>query len=294
MTATIVLAGGTGNLGGRIAQALVARGAHVRALVRPGSASAVLRDTGIEVVPVDFSDAEAMRAACEGGDCVVSALNGLEDVTVTAQGQLLDAAVAAGVPRFIPSDFSIDYTLLRPGENRNFDLRRRFRARLDAAPIAATSIFNGAFAELLNGQAPIVLRKIRRVLYWGSADTRFDVTTMDDTAAFTAAAALDSESPRDLHIAGDRVNARDLATIMSDLAGKRFRTLRAGPLGRLRTLIHLMQRVHPQKDEVFPIWQGMQYLLAMFDGSASDVALDNARYPGLRFTTAREVLANPA
>ncbi len=43
------------------------------------------------------------------------------------QGKVLDAAVAAGVPRFIPSDYSLDFTKTRPGENRNLDLRRRFR-----------------------------------------------------------------------------------------------------------------------------------------------------------------------
>ena len=44
---------------------------------------------------------------------------------------LLDAAVEARVPRFIPSDYCIDYTKLTRGNNRNLAVRREFQHRLD-------------------------------------------------------------------------------------------------------------------------------------------------------------------
>jgi hypothetical protein len=46
----------------------------------------------------------------------VSALSGLREVIVDAQKVLLDAAVAASVPRFIPSDYSLDFTEFKDGE----------------------------------------------------------------------------------------------------------------------------------------------------------------------------------
>ncbi len=52
----------------------------------------------------------------------MSALNGLREVTVDRQGVLLDGAVRAGVPRFISSDYSADFTKTPPGGNRNLDL----------------------------------------------------------------------------------------------------------------------------------------------------------------------------
>ncbi|WP_375461516.1 NmrA family NAD(P)-binding protein [uncultured Enterovirga sp.] len=163
----VVLAGATGDLGARIASALVARGAEARALVRRGVSAekqAALRATGALPVEVDFEDVGALTEACRGAVCVVSAVNGLRPVIIDMQARLLDAAVAAGVPRFIPSDFSLDFTRTRPGDNRNLDLRRDFLARLDAAPIRATSILNGGFADMLAGQAPFVLHKRRKVL----------------------------------------------------------------------------------------------------------------------------------
>ena len=292
--AIVVLAGGTGDLGGRIARALVQRGAWVRALVRPGIAADrmhALAATGAEPVEVDFADPVALGAACAGAACVVSALSGLRDVIVDTQARLLDAAVSAGVPRFIPSDFSLDYTALPEGSNRNFDLRREFRARLAEAPIRATSIFNGAFADMLVGEMPLIVRPLRRVLYWEAADRRFALTTKDDTARFTAAAALDPEAPRDLHVAGSEASARDLADATSAITGRAYRPMRAGSLAGLARLIRLVRRLRPQDGAVFPAWQGMQYLHNMFGGAAPSAPTDNGRYPDLRWTSIRDVLS---
>jgi nucleoside-diphosphate-sugar epimerase len=292
--AVIVLAGATGNLGGRIASAILNRGAKVRALVRSGSDPDKvedLRKRGAAIARVDFNSASELSEACRGGACVVSALAGLRDVIVEAQTLLVDAAVKAGVPRFIPSDFSIDFTKLPAGTNRNLGLRREFHARLDRAPIAATSILNGMFADLLTGQAPVILFKLKRVVYWQDADLPLDFTAMDDAARFTAAAALDAAAPRFLRIAGDQLSARDLAEIAGEVTGGRFRLLRAGGLRRLAALIRITRAVLPGSSALYPPWQGMQYMHNMFSGSAKLEPLDNDRYPGMRWKPVRDVLA---
>jgi nucleoside-diphosphate-sugar epimerase len=296
MTApTVVVAGAAGNLGGRIATALLERGAGVKALVRHSTARDKierLHKLGVTVVRVDTSSVSDMTQACANASCVVSALNGLGNAIVEAQTLLLDAAIAAAVPRFIPSDYSIDFTKLLPGENRNLDLRRDFHVRLAQTSIAATSILNGAFAELLIGPMPLILFKLRRVLYWGNADQRMDFTTIDDTAAFTASAALDPSAPRILRIAGNELSARELTAVASEVTGTRFRLLRAGSLGTLGTIIRALRTVAPAENDVFPPWQGMQYMHNMFDGRAKLEPLDNDRNPGMRWTTAREVIAS--
>jgi nucleoside-diphosphate-sugar epimerase len=289
-----VLAGAAGDLGHRIALALLARGAEVRALVRPGNAKPTvgeLRAQGAHIMEVDFNDAAALTRACAGAGCVVSALSGLREVIVDAQAHLLAAAVAAGVPRFIPSDFSIDFTKLPEGSNRNLDLRREFGRRLDQAPIRATSILNGMFTDLLTGQAPVVLFPIRRVLYWGSPDQPLDFTTIADTAAFTAAAALDPTTPRYLRVAGEVATIRDIQAAAGAATGRRFGRLRAGGLWLLKLLIKVTRRLAPAPREVFPPWQGMQYLHNMLTGRPKLTPLDNDRYPGLRWTTVQQVLA---
>jgi len=292
--ALIVVAGATGNLGGRITKAILERDGSVRAIVRHNSDPekvGVLRKSGVTIATVDFNNSPQLIEACRGASCVVSALSGLRDIIVETQTQLLDAAVKGGVPRFIPSDYSIDFTKLAPGTNRNLDLRREFRERLDKAPIAATSILNGMFTHLLTGEAPVVLFKVRRVLYWGDADQLLDFTTMDDSAQFIAAAALDPSTPRFLRIAGDQISARGLADVASELTGKKFRLFRAGSLRRYGILIKVARTLFPQKGALYPAWQGMQYMHNMFSGRAKLEPLDNDRYPGMRWTTVRDVLA---
>jgi nucleoside-diphosphate-sugar epimerase len=292
----IILAGATGALGLLIAHYLRLRGAEVRALVRPASSHKAeaesLRLQGVEVAAVDFNNVAELTQACAGAGCVVSALSGLRDVIVEAQTRLLEAAVAAGVPRFIPSDFSAEFANLPEGSNRNFDLRREFQRRLAAAPIRATSILNGMFTDLLTGQAPVVLSGPRRVVYWGNADQPLDFTTMRNTAQYTAEVALDAGTPRTLRIAGEVATIRDLRRAASEATGQEYNLFRVGGLGLLAGMMKLTRALLPAADEVFPPWQGMQYLHNMLSGAAKlREPLDNDRYPGIRWTVVREVLA---
>jgi nucleoside-diphosphate-sugar epimerase len=294
MKQIILVAGATGNLGERIINALLDRGAEVRAVVRSGcdiEKLNKLEKLGVKIFTVNMSNVEEISNACIGVFCVVSALQGLREVIVDTQRVLLDAAIAAEIPRFIPSDYSIDFTKFPPGENRNLDLRRDFHKYLDKTSISATTIFNGAFAELLTGQMPLIFFKLKRILYWGDADQRMDFTTMDDTAAFTANAALDPSTPHILRIAGDQVSARELTTVVSEVIGKKFRLFRAGGLGMLGTLIKVARTVAPGEKEAYPAWQGMQYMRNMFEGLAKLEPLDNDRYPNMHWTTLRDVLS---
>ena len=255
MTPTIILAGAAGDLGTRIARALVARGASVRALIRPNASAADrahLTALGLTLAEADPADVAALAAAMQGAACVVSALNGLYDVIVERQSVLLDAAVQAGVPRFIPSDYSEDFTKTTRGDNRNLDLRREFMGRADRASIQVTTILNGAFMDMLGNEMPIIQPRIRRVLYWVSADQPLDFTTKDDVAAYVAAAAMDDTTPRILRIAGDTLSAREIAGVMSEITGEPYRTLHVGNLGVLGVMIGVAKRVAPQPGDPFP------------------------------------------
>ena len=289
MKETILIAGGTGNLGERIIRALLHKGAQPRMVVRASSDAAKLdtfKQLGVEVIIVDMLNVEELTKACTGVSCVISALQGLRDVIVDTQTALLDAAVAAGVPRFIPSDYSLDFTKLIAGENRNFDLRREFHKRLHTASISATSIFNGAFAEILAYNIPIFDVKKKMVGYWGEdANWYLDFTTMDDTAAYTAAAALDLSTPRYLNIAGFQVSPKELLAIANEATKSDFKLVPMGSLGEFAAYNKRERTAHPEGEhELNPRWQSGQYMHGMF--SVHHETLDNDRYPDLKWTTA--------
>ncbi|ADW69263.1 aromatic alcohol reductase [Granulicella tundricola] len=291
----IAIAGATGALGTRITKSLIANGATVKALVRPGTdPSRLLPITkqGVEIAELNLDSPQELTRALQGTDCLISALLGLREVMVETQTTLLDAALKARVPRFIPSDYAMDFTRLTPGTNRNLDLHRDFQQRLDRSGIQATSILNGMFMDLLTGEAPFYLWKIRRVLCWGSPEQKMDFTTMDDTAAFTARAALDPTSPRWLKIAGDQRSARELAAIASNITGKPFKTLRPGGLPVLAAIINVARKLNSAPSEPFPAWQGMQYMHNMYEGKALMTDLANNRYPGMNWTTVQNLLTD--
>jgi uncharacterized protein YbjT (DUF2867 family) len=286
----IAVAGGGGDLGGRIVAALVKRGAKVRALVRIDANETEIqkiKSLGAEIVTADPFNVEAMAKALHGVGCVVSALNGLRDVIIDRQTVLLNAAVKAGVPRFIPSDYSEDFTKTVPGENRNLDFRREFMVIADAAPIAKTTILNGAFMDMLGAEMPIIQTGIKRVLYWRSATQLLDFTTKDNVAAFTAEAALDPTTPRILRIAGESVSVQQIAQMMTEITNTPYRTQWAGSIGMLNLIIRIAKRLAPQPTEVFPPWQGMQYMRDMFSGLGKLEGMDTERYASVAWTKVR-------
>lgn len=294
MTTTVLVAGATGDLGHRIVRELLDRDTAVRVLTRPGSTAAATRfggDERVTVVPAAYDAPEDLRRAVDGVDTVVSAVSGVRPVIVDAQRALLAAAVAAGVPRFIPSDYSADYRAIAVGSNRNFELRREFAADVDAAPIRATSVLSGAFTELLTGQAPMVSTSRRRVMHWSSPDQVLDFTTKDDVARVAALVALDADAPRVVEVAGDRVSARDVAHTLSRLTGTRYGLQWAGTTGSLSAMSKVVRRLSSSDDDTFPAWQGMQYFVSMFSGQAQLRHVDNDRFGPHTWTTVADVLA---
>ena len=294
MKKTILVAGATGNLGLRIVKALVNEDVEVRALVRSNGdieKIKILEELGVEIFNVGNWNLEELKSACIGVSCVVSSLAGLREVVIDAQKVLLDAAIEAGVPRFIPSDYSLDFTKFSYGENRNLDLRREFHEYLDKTSISASSIFNGAFSELLTNEMPMILFKQKMILYWGNADYKWGFTTMDNTAEYTAKVAIDSDTPRYLRIAGDLINPMEVKAVVTEATGLKFRLFRPGGQWLLGIFIKIARKLGPGEKELYPAWQGMQYMHNMIDKRSKIEKLDNDRYPEIRWTSVRKVLS---
>jgi 2-alkyl-3-oxoalkanoate reductase len=107
---TIFLTGGTGLVGSHVAEEALRRGHHVRALVRASSDTAFLDSLGVEKVPGDLEDTEALRRGVEGADWVINcaakvgdwgALEEFRRLNVAALRLLLDAASDVNVERFV-------------------------------------------------------------------------------------------------------------------------------------------------------------------------------------------------
>lgn len=295
MRKIIVVAGATGNLGGKIINALIARDAEVRVIVRLETDMEKIKDLeekGVKVFQVDISNKSGISKHFIGAHCFVSALAGLRETIIDTQKMFLDAAVEAKVQRFIPSDYSSDFTNLIEGQNRNFDLRREFHRYIDKTPIQATTIFNGPFMDLLTTDMPLILFKQRRILCWGNASQILEFTTTDNVAEFTAAAAVDDNTPRYLRIAGDKLSCNDFVKLLTELTSKKYKIFRPGGISLLNFLIKVTRFFSPSENELYPAWQGMQYMRDLMEGRIIFQKYDNKRYSDIKWTSVKEFLIN--
>jgi nucleoside-diphosphate-sugar epimerase len=293
MRKIIVVAGATGNLGGKITNALLAKGAEVRAIVRLETDPQKIKDLeekGVKVFKVDTNNTSEVSKHCIGADCLFSALAGLRNTIIDTQCVFLDAAIEAKVPRFIPSDYSSDFTNLKEGENRNLDFGKAFHSYLETRPIKATTIFNGLFMDLLTTDMPLILFKQKRILCWGNPNQIIEFTTTDNVAEFTAEASMDNNTSRFLRIAGDRLSCNDFVKLLTELTGEKYKIFQPGGISLLNIIIKLTRLFSPSKNELYPAWQGMQYMRDMMEGRIVFQKYENERYPNIKWTAVKEFL----
>ena len=105
-----LITGATGFIGGHVAERLARDGVAVRCLVRASSDTRLLESLGVELVVGDLGDRGALARAAHGCERVVhcaalvsdwASRREIEQVNVSGTRVVLDAALAAGVRRFV-------------------------------------------------------------------------------------------------------------------------------------------------------------------------------------------------
>ena len=115
---------------------------------------------------------------------------------VDGQKVLIDACIAENVPRYMASDFSFDFRGLSMGEFPFKDCQLKIRDYLqkqeDAGSIQAVHVLNGGFHEAaLSAYMGMLNPESKKVCYWGTGDETWEITSMENTADFTAEVASD-------------------------------------------------------------------------------------------------------
>ncbi|GJC83205.1 pinoresinol reductase 1 [Colletotrichum liriopes] len=103
---TVAVVGASGLVGFRVVKALLGKGFEVTAISRESSAAAF--PSGVAVRKANLTSVESLTAAFAGQDAVISAISTVAVIVPGAQDPLIDAAVAAGVKRFIPSEYGLN------------------------------------------------------------------------------------------------------------------------------------------------------------------------------------------
>ena len=293
---TVLVVGSTGMLGTKIISALLDKGATVvKAMVRPGSDSKQethqkieqIKAQGAIIVEGDLMKPETLMPICEGVDVVVSAV-GNNETTVPGQKNLIDAAKAQGVKRFIPSDYSVDYRKVDYGDNDNFDMRKEILSYLQQSGLEYTLILNGAFMD--NVGTPYMPQfnfDNGTFEYWGDGETPLDFTTTDDTAKYVAEAVSDPNLVNTaLEVAGEVLTMKQLLAAYEEATGKKLQEKQLGSVEDLKAWIEQKKPSADSPVEYVP----QQYEYTMVSGKGKLDNIQNSRYPNIKPLTVRQYL----
>jgi nucleoside-diphosphate-sugar epimerase len=290
---TVLIIGVTGMLGNQIASAILDKGVMtVKALVRSNNSKQdklkPLQQRGMTSVEGNLLDLPSLLKACENVDAIVSAVSGSEEMAVTGQLNLIEAATAKGVRRMIPSDYSVDYRKLDWGDNYNLDMRKKVFSALESSQIDYTLILNGCFTDILFGSFLNVFDFAAGTFsYWGDGNTPFDTTTTNDTAKFIAEAIADpTMANKALEIAGDIITMKQLLETYQNVTGKTLVANQLGSIEDLTAWIEKTKAVATSPYEYLP----QQYLLTMVSGKGKLDNIANIQYPQIALTSVAEYI----
>jgi nucleoside-diphosphate-sugar epimerase len=212
----IFVTGATGVIGRRVIPLLVGAGHEVTAIGRTPEKRAALGRMGATPVEVDILASAGLRQALAGQDTVINLATHIPPATrmllpgawrendrirAIASANLVDAALAAGVRRFIQESFALTYPDSRDRWiDESLPIRPARYARSAAEAEAATRRFTqgggsgvvlrfAAFCGADSGQTRDLIRFIRRgwVLIPGAAGNYFSWVSHDDAASAVAA-----------------------------------------------------------------------------------------------------------
>ncbi|KAI1100266.1 putative oxidoreductase CipA-like protein [Jackrogersella minutella] len=177
----VAIAGASGHLGPAIIRQLLDDGFKVTVLVRQETTRNF--PSGVTVTEIDYGSPESLTKGLEGQDAVVSVVGLLG---LTQQIPLIEAAIEAGVKRFIPSEYGGD------AENEKALQLPPFRAKkaitdvlkkeAASGSITYTLITTGPFLDLTIQYGKLVDLKEKKIDLWDDGDRPFSAATIPSTA----------------------------------------------------------------------------------------------------------------
>ncbi|MCJ1434809.1 hypothetical protein MMC27_004179 [Xylographa pallens] len=175
----VAIVGASGSLGVPVLNALVKSGLFNITVVKRPSSSASFPDS-VTVRTADLSSVDSVTAAFEGQDAVVSTVG---TAGLAAQNVLVDAAVAANVKRFLPSDFGSDMakpkTAAMPVYKFKIATHKALREAAAAKPdFTYTLVCNAAFLDYGIEKNMLLNWKERKPKFFDGGKNPFSATTL--------------------------------------------------------------------------------------------------------------------
>ncbi|KAI2631367.1 NAD(P)-binding protein [Hypomontagnella submonticulosa] len=216
----VALAGAQGNIGNAILEQLLAAGFQVSVLTRQDSYRTF--PSNVVIKPVDYESLDSLTDALRGQDAVVSALN---DAGITKQYNLIEAAIKAGVKRFIPSDFGSDTfnekATRLPGYKRKVDIHHALEKAAANSSLTWTAVINGPWLDWGVAVGFLANSKDRTIELPDGGDRKASVTTLPAIGKAVAAVLKNPEATknRPVYIQEAAISQKELENYLKKAVG---------------------------------------------------------------------------
>lgn len=251
----VTLVGGSGLLGRFVLEKLLASNKfNIQVLQRTGSSSTYAAT--VKVVEADFEDLQSLTAALEGQDAVVSTVG---EKGIIGQKLLIDAAITAGVKRFLPSNFGSNMS------NPNSRKLPVFKGKViiedylveksKTTDLTYTLVYNGGFTDFAIKNKVIMNFSEYKPTIFNGGDSKFSCTslpTVGDAVVGVLSHPAETEN-RAVYVSESFISQNQLLSLAKSIAPNKpwapvdadLNVVFAGALERLAQGQHDMPTVIP-------------------------------------------------
>lgn len=213
----ITFFGATGLIGNPIAEEALQQGHECRMVSREKtSKNAEILDRfeslGAQLFLGSTENKSWMESVLLGSDVVICIMGeaGVYDHT---EDRILEAALAAGVKRFIPNEFGLDTLRLPAGTGALFDEKKKFQQLLKDRKMPYTILFNGGIFDYF---LPNLRMSDAITTYGNDFNVPYYTHSRTDLAAITVRAAFDPEAENQyIHLKHNLVTQREVLEKLS-------------------------------------------------------------------------------
>ncbi|KAL7928180.1 hypothetical protein V8C35DRAFT_333424 [Trichoderma chlorosporum] len=172
---TVIILGGSGNLGALVVSALISSGFKVSVAVRQSSAATYA--ASVTVYKTDYSK-DSLGSIFQGQDAVVSCIPRTQ---VADQKAVVDACISAGVKRFLPSEYGFDTTLPDIEKRISFTAGKKefgeYLVGKESEGLTWSRVFTGPFFDWMPTQSARDFKLDMGIMGWDLES--FKVTLFD-------------------------------------------------------------------------------------------------------------------
>ncbi|KAI9924290.1 hypothetical protein MW887_007240 [Aspergillus wentii] len=236
----------------------------------------------VTTIQGNSDDLDALRTFVRTCSVVICCYLGDNNLMENGQKLLIDACALENVPRYIASDYCVDFTKLNYGDHPAKDPMKAVKAYLDTKDnVAGVHVLIGAFMETFwSGYFGVWDEKELKLRYWGDGDEVWESTTYETAAEYVASVAVDENAVGLQHFLGDRRSIRQIADDFEEVYGRKPQLER---LGSKNDLYNTMQDIFKKDPGNIYAYLAMFYQYYCINGQTYLKAdLDNVKYPHVK------------